>query len=382
MDINPIKLNRRQVMNHKISPSIFIKKLFLYVSMSAILVFVCSPSASAAEYFHLQARHSGKCLNQHGATQGNGDGITQWDCVNAPNLTVEKTPADQGYFFLKFQHSGKCVHLHGGSSANGAPITQWDCINQPNLKWREEPAGDGYSYIRSAQTNKCLQVQGGATGNGDSITQWDCINQPNVQWKFIPVVTIGAVQRDVATQKSQIPATLAAIKGAPGPYYATPSWDQTFPCTTITNCPRFLVLSNMGSAAVLDKETGLVWESTPNGIGNWYAAQQYCVNAFVGNRKGWRLPMVHELMSLVERPSEGLALPPGHPFNEVVKKPWWDKQQKQSAFYWSATTAAVPNTTSQAWGVDFINWGNSVNVDKYSGNGFAWCVRGGTDVNP
>ena len=45
---------------------------------------------------------------------------------------------------------------------------------------------------------------------------------------------------------------------ANGPYYATPSWDQTLPSTT-----RFIVLSNMGGAAVLDRETGLVWERVP-----------------------------------------------------------------------------------------------------------------------
>ena len=51
---------------------------------------------------------------------------------------------------------------------------------------------------------------------------------------------------------------------ANGPYYATPSWDQTLACTTTANCPRFIVLSNMSSAAVLDRETGLVWERSPS----------------------------------------------------------------------------------------------------------------------
>ena len=38
-------------------------------------------------------------------------------------------------------------------------------------------------------------------------------------------------------------------------YHATPSWDQTLPAAT-----RFIVLSNFGGQAVLDRETGLVWE--------------------------------------------------------------------------------------------------------------------------
>jgi len=44
-----------------------------------------------------------------------------------------------------------------------------------------------------------------------------------------------------------------------GPYYATPSWDQKLQCDTQATCPRFIVLSNWGGAAVLDRETGLVW---------------------------------------------------------------------------------------------------------------------------
>jgi hypothetical protein len=39
----------------------------------------------------------------------------------------------------------------------------------------------------------------------------------------------------------------------PGPYYALPSWDQQLPAST-----RWITLTNWSSAAVLDRETGLV----------------------------------------------------------------------------------------------------------------------------
>jgi hypothetical protein len=44
-----------------------------------------------------------------------------------------------------------------------------------------------------------------------------------------------------------------------GPYYANPSWDQQFPAAQ-----RFIVLSNWNNEAVLDRETGLVWQRNPN----------------------------------------------------------------------------------------------------------------------
>ena len=46
---------------------------------------------------------------------------------------------------------------------------------------------------------------------------------------------------------------------ANGPYYATPSWDQTLPANT-----RFIVLANFDNQAVLDRETGLVWHRAPS----------------------------------------------------------------------------------------------------------------------
>src|SRR5438093_6447623 len=128
--------------------------------------------------------------------------------------------------------------------------------------------------------------------------------------------------------------TLVLVSGpaqagsAKGPYYATPSWDQTLPCPTHASCPRFTVLTNFNSDAVLDRETGLVWEQTPDTNGQtWFEAQTNCNQRPVGNRRGWRLPTVQELASLVDPNQSNPALPPGHPFSNV-----------QSNVYWSATT--------------------------------------------
>ena len=153
---------------------------------------------------------------------------------------------------------------------------------------------------------------------------------------------------------------------APGPYYATPSWDQQLPAAT-----RFIVLSNWGGAAVLDRETGLVWEKSPStSTKNWNIAQCYCNTLAVGNRMGWRLPTIQELTSLVDPsvPSPGPTLPAGHPFSNV-----------QSSFYWSATTNADLSILA-AWGVYFSN--GLVMMDVLSLFNCVWCVRGGQGVDP
>jgi hypothetical protein len=111
--------------------------------------------------------------------------------------------------------------------------------------------------------------------------------------------------------------TADAQTTAVGPYYATPAWDQT-----LAPNARWIILSNMGSAAVLDRETGLVWERDPSAkfpffgqFQSWSNAADLCRQLRLGNRKGWRLPTIEELMSLVTGED---VLPAGHPFQNIV----------------------------------------------------------------
>lgn len=157
---------------------------------------------------------------------------------------------------------------------------------------------------------------------------------------------------------------------AAGPYYATPSWDQSVPCAP-GNCPRFVVLSNFDSKAVLDRDTGLVWERNPTearGLSGpsqtWSNSTSLCVQSSTGGRKGWRLPFVHELATLYDTtaPLNTLALPAGHPFEGVA-----------AGTYWSATQIASVDVG--AYAVPLRGLFGVFGDDKTVSH-FAWCVRG------
>ena len=142
-----------------------------------------------------------------------------------------------------------------------------------------------------------------------------------------------------------------------GPYYAMPAWDQTLPAAT-----RFIVLTNMNSEAVLDRETGLVWEKSPDAtLRLWQSAQIACISKNVGGRGGWKLPSIQELRSLVDPTQSSPALPAGHPFTNV-----------QSGVYWSATTLAADSTGAWAVGPTF-----GAGIVLKSAASHVWCVRGG-----
>ena len=122
-----------------------------------------------------------------------------------------------------------------------------------------------------------------------------------------------------------IPSMLFAKTGK-GKNFANPSWNQT-----LTSSKRFIVLTNMNKEAVLDMETGLVWEQSPSTTtSNWYVAKSHCRGITTGNRKGWRVPTVEELSSLVDPSQENPALPIGHPFSNI--------QTGDTDVYWSSST--------------------------------------------
>jgi len=156
---------------------------------------------------------------------------------------------------------------------------------------------------------------------------------------------------------------------AAGPYYAVPSWDQTIACTTAASCPRFVVLSNMNSDAVLDRETGLVWEKNPSSA-DILAPQvgTTCAQRTTGDRKGWRPPTLPELQSLLEPSKGNPALPDGHPFTNI---------QLGFAAYW--TTTPDQSTPGFVFGVGFAD-GTASSLNASIGDARLWCVRGGGGV--
>ena len=146
-----------------------------------------------------------------------------------------------------------------------------------------------------------------------------------------------------------------------------PAWNRI-----IKGSQRFV--DALDSTACLDLETGLVWSKSPSvEATTWFGALEFCATLSLCGRKGWRLPAIEELASLVEPNNHKPALPDGHPFT-LPEAPKNASQAYFSEYYWSSTTYYVDSNNALA-----LHLPSGEIVGQYSkiqNNFMVWPVRG------
>ena len=129
---------------------------------------------------------------------------------------------------------------------------------------------------------------------------------------------------------------------------------------------RFKILPKFNNQAVLDRETGLVWQKIPDSRPLPYnLSVQDCYEIDTGGRKGWRLATIEEISSLIDPEQFDPALPENHPFFNVFR---------DNILFWSATNSAFDSRDAFTIKIDS---GELNTADKKT---FLthWCVRTGT----
>lgn len=145
----------------------------------------------------------------------------------------------------------------------------------------------------------------------------------------------------------------------------TPSWSLRLASDdspTLDNCNSTRFTCVLGATAVLDKETGLVWQKTPSAstLNNWLGSISLCQSRVEGLRGGWHLPTAEELATLI-------AFPATSPFENV----------SLADEYWTSTTFVGDATAA----VTVIFGTNTITNQPKAGSGARmWCVRGGETV--
>ena len=150
-------------------------------------------------------------------------------------------------------------------------------------------------------------------------------------------------------------STCIDFAGFDGPTDVPPAQDGLI----MAGCPmdgRFEV----DGAVVLDTCTNLVWQRVPrNQRFSWSAALAFARDETLGGFDDWRVPNVHELLSLVHYGRNRPALHPVFDFtpdDEITGV-------SNNDVYWSSTSANDPRPRTHAWRVSFFK-GDHDSVEK------------------
>lgn len=172
---------------------------------------------------------------------------------------------------------------------------------------------------------------------------------------------------------STIVAILVLVVFAADAFAQSQPWSQV-----ISGAKRFTLLPQFSGEAVLDKETGLVWQLAPTEMfGNLPVASRYCADVSIGNRRGWRLPTLQELKSLTDPSESSPTLTAGHPFANI----------DLTHHHWSSTVTL--DSPTYVWTMGF-NVGEVARTAMCTAGTcpgapivelVAWCVRGGSGAD-
>lgn len=153
--------------------------------------------------------------------------------------------------------------------------------------------------------------------------------------------------------------------GPPAPTMKTlgdvaPVWSRTLDSGDgqANGCDSTRFTCVLGTAGVLDNETGLVWHRSPFALTgfNWEDARNACAISSPGSRGGWRLASLPELTSLL------FNLPADHPF--VLPG------GGANVRFWTMT--AVAGSPLRAWAVSTDGFAER----RLKSDGLIhWCVR-------
>ncbi len=184
---------------------------------------------------------------------------------------------------------------------------------------------------------------------------------------FVVATTAGVVSGGPMAPPGPPGSTYKSLALIPGSWLRLlPADDTGDPCDSA----RFACVMN--GEAVLDNETGLVWQrdvSTATG-GTWDAVVA-CATAETGGRSGWRLPDLAELSSLLDPAWPDDRRPPaGSPFTGLPVD-----GDNTSYAYWTSNQHVEVGSTS-GWAVligeqDSLPFSTSANALNRH-----WCVRG------
>jgi hypothetical protein len=190
---------------------------------------------------------------------------------------------------------------------------------------------------------------------------------------FVVASMVGVIEAGPLDPSGSPAPTMKTLDDIPGSWSRDLATTDGIPNGNDAGCNSSRFKCIFDNRAVLDLETGLVWERTVSSSSPFVWVGSQCTFFQIEGEQGWRLPTLAELNSLVEETADPPWLPPGHPFTNVhPTDPYWTSTKDEDAtartmsFDGSAGAASLAMGQARSWCVRGAQRGPSAEVTEVS----------------
>ena len=153
------------------------KRQMFFVLMLVSLVFSVTMSVQAqggidtSKWYHIIAKHSGKCLDLRYANRVYGERLIQYTCHSGDNQKFQFETASDGYYRIVVGHSRQCVDQLLANYNDGGLIGQYPCHTGQNQQWLPSYSS-GYYQFNVRHSSKNMDVQNASYSDAAQLIQY------------------------------------------------------------------------------------------------------------------------------------------------------------------------------------------------------------------
>jgi beta-glucanase (GH16 family) len=147
------------------------------VLVDYVRVYQASTAINANNWYAVNNKNSGSCVDDTNQGMANGTVLQQWACGGGQaNQEWQFVPTDSGYYRVVSRNAALVWDVTGGAGATGigVPIQLWSYGGGTNQQWMPVSLGNGAYQFVARNSGLCLDTPSASTANGVQLQQYTC----------------------------------------------------------------------------------------------------------------------------------------------------------------------------------------------------------------
>jgi len=126
------------------------------------------------DFYRIISPVTNKCLGIADASESEGAGVQQQDCIAASTQTFQLTDAGAGSYALINQNSHRCLDVPFSSTAENIALWQYTCNQSDAQRIYLQASHDGLYRLVFANSQQCLSLKQNGETFDPELVQMKC----------------------------------------------------------------------------------------------------------------------------------------------------------------------------------------------------------------